>query len=77
MVLYIMYILLYRYSDYRSIKGEKMFNKRKKGRRNKSEWESMNPSELTRLMANRYARIEILKMEIKQLQKLIEKKSKD
>lgn len=54
-----------------------MFNKTKKGRRNKSEWNNMNPSELTRLMANRYARIEVLKMEIKDLQKMIEKKSKE
>lgn len=54
-----------------------MFNKSKKGRRNKSEWVNMSPVELTRLMANRYARIEVLKMEIKELQKLIEKKSGD
>ena len=53
-----------------------MFNTNKKGRRNKSEWISMNPSELTRLMANRYARVEVLKMEIKELQKMIEKKTR-
>ncbi len=52
-----------------------MFNKTKKGRRNKSEWDNMSPVELTRLMANRFARIEVLKMEIKELQKRIDKKS--
>ena len=54
-----------------------MFKKTKKGRRNRSEWENMNPHELTRLMANRYARIEVLKMEIKELQRMIDKKTKD
>ncbi|MCJ7816521.1 MAG: hypothetical protein MUP55_01565 [Candidatus Aenigmarchaeota archaeon] len=48
----------------------------KKGRRNKSEWESLDATTLTRLMGNRIARIEILKMEIKELQKLIDKKMK-
>ena len=52
-----------------------MFKKSKKGRRNRSEWEQMSPVELTRLMANRFARIEVLKMEIKELQRLINKKS--
>jgi len=51
-------------------------NKKKKGRRNKTEWDNMNAAELTRLMANRYARIEVLKMEIRDLQRMIEKKSK-
>jgi hypothetical protein len=54
-----------------------MFEKKKKGRRNKSEWASMSPVELTRLMANRFARVEVLKMEIKELQRLIEKRTKD
>ena len=49
----------------------------KKGRRNKSEWESLDATTLTRLMGNRIARIEILKMEIKNLQKLIDKKMKE
>lgn len=50
---------------------------KKKGRRNQSEWPDMTAAELTRLMANRVARIEILKHEIKQLQKLIDKKMKE
>jgi len=54
-----------------------MFEKKKKGRRNKTEWEGMDPSELTRLMANRYARIEVLKMEIKELQRMIERKTRN
>jgi len=48
-----------------------------KGRRNKSEWPNMTATELTRLLANRVARIEILKQEIKQLQKFIDKKMID
>jgi len=52
------------------------FRAKKRGRRNKSEWDSMSASELTKLMANRYARIEVLKMEIRELQRLIGKKSK-
>ena len=43
-------------------------------RRNKADWSDMGPSELTRLMATRYGRIEVLKMEIKELQKLIDQK---
>lgn len=54
-----------------------MFRKTKKGRRNRSEWEGMSPVELTRLMANRFARIEVLKMEIKELQRLIDRKTKE
>lgn len=54
-----------------------LIKKTKKGRRNRSEWDNMTPVELTRLMANRFARVEVLKMEIKELQKLIEKKTKD
>ena len=54
-----------------------MFNKSKKGRRNKSEWENMSPVELTRLMANRFARIEVLKMEIRELQRLIDRKTRE
>ncbi len=49
----------------------------KHGRRNKSEWEGMSASELTRLMAHRIARIEILKQEIKQLQRMIDKKQEE
>jgi|GEM_PF-3799095 hypothetical protein len=49
----------------------------KRGRRSKSEWPNMTAAELTRLMANRYARIEVLKMEIKELQRLLEKKAKE
>ena len=48
-----------------------------KGRRNRSEWPDMTATELTRLMANRVARIEILKQEIKQLQRLIERKMRE
>lgn len=48
----------------------------KRGRRNKSEWPEMSAEKLTRLMANRIARVEVLKLEIKQLQKLIEEKMK-
>jgi hypothetical protein len=48
----------------------------KRGRRNRSEWEKMDARELTRLMANRIARIEVLKMEIKELQKMIEEKTR-
>ena len=48
----------------------------KKFRRNKDDWDSMEASDLTRFMANRYARIEVLKMEIKELQKLISRKSR-
>jgi len=51
--------------------------KPKRGRRSKAEWEHMSAAELTRLMAHRVARIEVLKMEIKELQKLIEKKSSE
>ena len=51
--------------------------KSKRGRRNKSEWPEMSAADLTRLMANRIARMEILKLEIKQLQKLIEGKMKE
>ena len=43
-------------------------------RRNKADWRNMNASELTQLMANRYARIEVLKIEIKELQHLISKR---
>ena len=50
---------------------------RGKGRRNKSEWPSMTARELTQLMANRVARIEILKMEIRELQKMIDKRMKE
>ena len=53
------------------------FNRKsKKGRRNRAEWPSMTVAELTRLMANRTARIEVLKIEIKELQKMIDKKMK-
>lgn len=53
-----------------------MVKERKKGRRSKDEWKSMNATELSRLMAHRVGRIEILKLEIKELQKLIEEKSR-
>jgi hypothetical protein len=49
---------------------------KKRGRRNKSEWPNMTPAELARLIANRYARIEVLKMEIRELQRLMEKKAR-
>ena len=54
-----------------------VFKNHKKGRRNKAEWPHMTAAELTQLMANRVARIEVLKQEIKQLQRLIEKKMRD
>ena len=55
-----------------------MFKDEKKiGRRSKSEWPNMNAALLTRLMGNRIARIEVLKHEIKILQKLIDKKIKE
>lgn len=69
---------LYKASSYvEYLLGGIMFNKTKKGRRNKSEWGSMPAVELTRLMANRFARVEVLKMEIKELQKLIERRSRE
>ena len=51
-------------------------NKVKKGRRSKSEWKDLDASVLTRLMANRVARIEVLKLEIRELQKYIDEKLK-
>jgi len=55
-----------------------MFNKTaKRGRRNRAEWVSMSAVELTRLMANRIARREVLKMEIKELQKMIDEKIRE
>ena len=48
-----------------------MTDENKRGRRSRSEWEKMNAHELTKLMAHRIARIEILKLEIEELQKLI------
>jgi len=54
-----------------------MFNKiGKRGRRNKKEWPNMTATELTKFMANRVGRIEVLKIEIKELQKLIDQKMK-
>ena len=53
-----------------------VFRKEKKGRRNKSEWSNMEPLELTRLLANRVGRIEVLKMEIRELQKMIADKTR-
>ena len=47
----------------------------RKPRRNKDEWKNMTVHELTSRVASRYARIEMLKLEIRQLQDLIEKKS--
>ena len=70
-------MFIYKYIFSRSIKVMYMFRKTKKGRRNRSEWEGMSPVELTRLMANRFARIEVLKMEIKELQRLIDRKTKE
>ena len=59
--------------------GIKMFDKdkksKRKARRGKGEWDKMTPTELSQRIASRYGRIEILKMEIKQLQELVEKKS--
>jgi hypothetical protein len=49
----------------------------KRGRRSKSEWSGMSAADLTRLMANRIARIEVLKVEIRQLQRMIEEKMKE
>ena len=54
-----------------------ILKKEKKGRRNKGEWEGLDPETLTRLMANRVARIEVLKMEIRVLQRLIDRKMRD
>jgi hypothetical protein len=51
-----------------------MVLKNKRGRRSKSEWQEMDVAELTRLMANRIARVEVLKMEVKQLQSMINEK---
>ena len=51
-----------------------ILKKDKKGRRNRSDWDHMDAHSLTRLMANRVARVEVLKMEIRELQKLIERK---
>ena len=53
-------------------KNTKQERKAKKG---KGEWNNLTTAELSRRIASRYGRIEILKMEIKQLQELIEKKS--
>ena len=47
----------------------------RKARKGKDEWNNLTTAELSRRIASRYGRIEILKMEIKQLQELIEKKS--
>jgi len=49
----------------------------KRGRRNRNEWPNMTATELIRLLGNRVARIEILKMEIKELQKMVDQKMKD
>ena len=49
----------------------------KKGRRNRNEWPSMTATELTRLLANRVARIEVLKMEIKELQRMVDEKMRE
>ena len=54
-----------------------VFNKKKRGRRNKKDWPNMSAADLTRLLANRVARIEVLKMEIKELQKMIDKKMRE
>jgi len=54
-----------------------VFNKNKRGRRNKKDWPNMSAADLTRLFANRVARIEVLKIEIKDLQRLIDKKMKE
>ena len=58
---------------------QKMFEKKKtekrRSRRGKSEWNNLSVQELSQRIANRYGRIEILKMEIKKLQELIDKKS--
>jgi len=43
----------------------------------KSDWPKMDIAQLSRLMANRVARIEVLKLEIRQLQKLIDEKMKE
>lgn len=72
-LLYIKEIFIYK-CNVPLIRGDILIDKSKKGRRNKSEWGGMGAAELTRLMAHRIARIEILKMEIKELQKLIDKK---
>lgn len=50
---------------------------KKRKRRNRSDWEAMSAAELTRLMANRYGRIEVLKMELKELQRRIDRKNKE
>jgi len=49
----------------------------KRGRRNRNEWPNMTATELIRLLGNRVARIEILKMEIKELQKMVDEKMKE
>lgn len=54
-----------------------MFKNDKTVGRNKEEWPNLPAVKLTRLMANRVARIEVLKHEVKMLQKLIEKKMRE
>ncbi len=45
-----------------------------KKRVKKEDWPSLSIEELARLLANRIARMEVLKAEIKELQRLIAKK---
>ena len=47
----------------------------KSKKRGKDQWDELSIFELTSRMASRYGRIEVLKLEIKKLQELIEKKS--
>ena len=51
--------------------------KGKRGRRSRKDWDRMTARELTYLMANRVARIEVLKMEIKTLQRMIDSKIRE
>jgi hypothetical protein len=46
-------------------------------KRGKEEWVQMSVSELTHIMARRYARVEVLKQEIRELQMYIDKKTKE
>ncbi len=44
-------------------------------KRGKSYWNELTPTELSQRVTQRYGRIEILKIEIKQLKELIEKRT--
>ena len=54
-----------------------MKNKTIRTRKGKNDWDKLNFAELSQRITSRYSRIEVLKEEVKQLQKLIDDKNKD